>query len=99
MVILIGPPEGVTTAGERSAASVNGEQNGAPILILTTTGAPHERLLLRRIAHSADDSEEHLSDGRIEISSGDLELGEEGAGDRQAIGVRWLDINIPRGST
>ena len=66
-------------SGERTAASFNGEQNGAPILIITTTGGPHERLFLRRVVHGNDDVEQDaFAGGNIDLSSSDLEISAEG---------------------
>ena len=87
MVIII---EGT---GERTAGSWNGEQNAAPILIVTTTGGPHAKVIHRRTAHALDEAEASLA-GNIKGSSSDIELG-----DGQIVGLRYLDLNIPQGST
>ena len=87
-------------AGERTAASFNGEPNGAPMLIISTTGGPHEKLILRRVAHGDDDVEQdNASGGNIDLTSSDLEISAEGGSTEQIIGIRWLDVNIPPGST
>jgi len=54
-----------------------------------------------RVASGSDDAEEHLTEGNaIDITSSDLELGAEGgAGDTQEIGIRFLGIGVPAGST
>ncbi len=53
-----------------------------------------------RIADGNDDAEEHINEGNsIDIGSSDLEIGAEGGGnDAQLIGMRFLDIDIPRGA-
>ncbi len=53
-----------------------------------------------RIADGNDDAEEHLNENNnIDLGSSDLEIGAEGGGsDAQLIGVRFLDIDIPRGA-
>lgn len=54
------------------------------------------------VAHPLDDIEENLADpDGFDQPSSDLELGTEGGpgGLRQAVGLRFLDIGIPAGST
>jgi hypothetical protein len=52
------------------------------------------------IAAILDDLEESLETGVIDIASSDLELGTEGPpNNRQAVGLRFVDIGIPAGST
>ena len=67
---------------------------------LTAAGA-HADMLSVRIANGNDDSEEHLNEGNsIDIGSSDLEIGaEDGEGDAQLIGLRFLNIGIPRNAT
>ena len=54
-----------------------------------------------RVAAGTDDAEEHLTEGNtIDLTSSDLELGEEGGdGDFQEVGMRFLDIGIPADAT
>ena len=51
------------------------------------------------VASGLDDAEEHLDDNSIDSGSSDLELGEEGAGDFQEIGIRFQAVRVPAGST
>lgn len=54
-----------------------------------------------RVASGSDDAEEHLTESNaIDLTSSDLELGDEGGGgDTQAIGIRFQNVRIPAGST
>ncbi len=55
-----------------------------------------------RIANGNDDVEQHLSDGRIDSGSSDLELAYEDAGtpttDEQVIGLRFVNLAVPQGT-
>jgi len=64
-------------------------------------GSAQADTLSVRIAIGTDDAEEHLTEGNaIDLGSSDLEIGAEGGGgDAQLIGMRFVDINIPRGAT
>jgi hypothetical protein len=53
--------------------------------------------LERRIATSSDDAEERLSDGRVSLTSSDLELVTDSA-DVQLVGVRFPGLAIPPGA-
>jgi chitodextrinase len=50
------------------------------------------------VSGSSDDAEERLSTGAINLTSSDLELGQDGTRD-QAVGVRFGGVVIPQGST
>jgi hypothetical protein len=55
-----------------------------------------------RIAASSDDAELHVLAGGIDLTSSDLELGNEGAMSPEAlqtIGCRWVALPIPKGAT
>jgi len=53
-----------------------------------------------RITFDADDVEEEVPGGSVDFSSSDLEMPYEGEGqsDNQAIGIRFLNVNIPKGA-
>ena len=52
------------------------------------------------VVDTADDAEEHVLTGDMEaLDSKDLELVEESEDDFQAVGVRFIDVNIPQGAT
>ncbi len=53
-----------------------------------------------RITYDADDVEEEVDGGGIDYSSSDLELPYEGEGqsNNQVIGIRFLNVNIPKGA-
>ncbi len=50
-----------------------------------------------RVTNGMDDIEEHISNGRISSGSSDLEMTQER--DKQLIGIRFPDIQIPQGAT
>jgi len=55
-----------------------------------------------RIAAGSDDAEEYVLGGGMDLGSGDLELGYDGAmapTSLQTIGCRWVGIPIPKGAT
>jgi hypothetical protein len=53
-----------------------------------------------RIASDPDDVEEEVPGGSVDFSSSDLELPYEGEGqsNNQAIGIRFLNVNVPKGA-
>jgi len=51
------------------------------------------------IAYGADDAEEFISDGSVDVTSSDLELCTEGDDDQQVIGLIFRDIQIPASAT
>ncbi|MHC4727840.1 MAG: hypothetical protein ACYS17_11500, partial [Planctomycetota bacterium] len=53
-----------------------------------------------RIASDPDDVEEEVPGGSVDFSSSDLELPYEGEGQSnlQAIGIRFLNVNVPKGA-
>ena len=70
-------------------------------MLLYAVQVAHADTLSVRVADGNDDAEEHLNEGNgIDLGSSDLEIGAEGGGsDAQLIGLRFLDIDIPRGAT
>lgn len=57
-------------------------------------------VLIRRIAASADDSEENLRTGWVDLTSSDLELTHDpDVGRDQEVGLRFINIAIPSGAT
>ena len=54
--------------------------------------------LERRVQFGADDAEERLSNGSMNLTSSDLELIRDGSND-QLVGIHFRDISIPQGST
>ena len=53
-----------------------------------------------RITFDADDVEEEVPGGSVDFSSSDLEMPYEGEGQSnlQAIGIRFLNVNVPKGA-
>ncbi|MFH1641418.1 MAG: hypothetical protein ABIC04_00805 [Nanoarchaeota archaeon] len=86
----------VNGTGKRTAESYNGESANAPLLVVTYSSGPMT-LLSSRVAQSTDDSEELLSNGDISLSSSDLELIYDGG--NQEVGMRFMDIYVPKRAT
>ena len=51
-----------------------------------------------QVARSSHDAEEQVQDGRVSLSSSDLELGED-KGRPQEVGIRFEELSLPRGAT
>lgn len=69
------------------------------LCVAIAPGRTHADTLSVQIADGNDDSEENPG-GAIDLGSSDLEIGAQGgAADAQWIGMRFLDIDIPRGAT
>ncbi|GEM_PF-1282166 len=51
------------------------------------------------ITTSSDDAEERVSDGDMNLISGDLELMDEGGISNQTIGLRFNQVGVPQGAT
>ncbi|MEJ2703015.1 MAG: proprotein convertase P-domain-containing protein [Sedimentisphaerales bacterium] len=81
--------------GTRGAESYSDSAN-APLLHIAVADSVDIR-----VADGADDAEEHLDDGDMDITSSDLELPYEDAGDpatdEQAVGLRFLDVPMDQG--
>ena len=84
------------TGGVDFPSSEGAEPTARPLLTVTL----EEPLYSVRVASGLDDSEEHLTEANaIDITSSDLELGEEGGGgDTQEIGIRFLNVAVSAGS-
>jgi len=64
---------------------------GAMVLSAQTT-------ITSQVAQDNDDAEERVSNGNMSLGSSDLELISDG-GTNQLVGIRFLNINIPQGTT
>ncbi len=74
------------------------------VLVLTLTGTNSvfsAVVIERQVNESSDDAEEGVLSGGMDLSSSDLEMPyeDEGMVNPQIIGIRFLDIAVPRGST
>jgi hypothetical protein len=74
------------------------------VLMLTLAGTNvvfGAAVIERQVNESSDDAEEGVPGGGMDLSSGDLEMPyeDEGMVTPQIIGIRFVDIAIPRGST
>ena len=93
-------------SGVREVESFDGDAPKAPELVVEYF-VPQS--ISRRISSINDDLEEWTSNGTpstgktlgaVDIGSSDLEFGcESAAGDSQMVGLRFTDINIPKGSS
>ncbi len=74
------------------------------VLLLTLAGTNvvfGAAVIERQVNESSDDAEEGVPGGGMDLSSGDLEMPyeDEGMVTPQIIGIRFVDIAVPRGST
>ena len=53
---------------------------------------------LQRVLDSLDDAEENLTGGAVDVTSSDLELGNDGATPKR-VGLRWTTVGVPAGAT
>ncbi|MEW6999328.1 PKD domain-containing protein, partial [Colwelliaceae bacterium BS250] len=59
----------------------------------------NNNVVTARIASSSDDVEERSSDGGVDITDSDLELGDDpGSNEDQSVGLRFTALNIPQGA-
>ena len=81
----------VNTSGVESARS-------GSVSVTTPAAPPGSGVLDVRLRTSADDAAERTSTGAVTLSSGDLNLGQDG--DRmQAVGMRFTGVTVPAGAT
>ncbi len=84
------------STGVRCAEAYEGEDTAAPLLHVSVASAVDIR-----IADGADDAEQHLDNGNMDVTSTDLELAYEDAGnpatDEQVIGLRFVGIPLDKG--
>lgn len=65
-----------------------------------TTPPPESGIVERQISQSSDDAEERASDGVIDLTSSDIELGDDpGFNEDQTAGLRFQNITVPQGAT
>ncbi len=82
------------TDTKETMESYNGSTGEAPLLWVTHSGGA---VVLVRISNGADDVEQDVSGGGIDVTSSDLEFFDDG-GD-QIIGLRFNTVAIPQGVT
>ena len=72
------------------------------VLGLVGTNAAFGAVIDIRIANGADDAEQHLDDGDMDIGSSDLEIPYEDGGspatDEQVVGLRFVDVPLETGA-
>lgn len=86
-------PSPVSTA---TATTPNGTIT--PTVTATPNGTPATLQTVElRIAQSSDDAEEFVSNGSVSLTSSDLELVTDGTA--QKVGLRFNNLQIPRGAT
>ncbi|MEL6653569.1 MAG: SdiA-regulated domain-containing protein, partial [Bacteroidota bacterium] len=70
----------------------------SPVLLASTLPNLSPPVTLTyQISNSSDDAEEYISNGVVDLTSTDLELGNEN-GNLQYIGLRFPNVNLPLGS-
>jgi len=90
----------ITGTGERTAEVYEDDPNTAAVLSITFDTGGSSQTVSRQILQPSDDAEEDISDGVIELSSSDMELGEEQSDNGpQEVGLRFQNILIPQGAT
>lgn len=89
----------ITGTGTREVESADGNNPGAATLVVNYI---EPKTLSSKITVADDDLEEWLNGanaGNLDAGSSDLELGNESAGtDPQMVGMRFSNINIPKGA-
>lgn len=60
---------------------------------------PDTGVIDRQVSLSSDDAEERASDGSVDLTSSDIELGDDpGFSEDQTVGLRFQNITIPQGA-
>ncbi|MFQ5341917.1 MAG: metallophosphoesterase family protein [Anaerolineae bacterium] len=73
---------------------------GVVIDSYTIGGPPRPPPVNIRVAQSADDAEERVSDGALYLTSSDLELtNDAGYWGQQVVGIRFQNVAVPQGAT
>ncbi len=84
---------------EVTALDAAGHESAPSVGLRVSTQAPGVPLrLLRRVAASRDDAEEVIGSGAVTLTSGDLELTEDGSGAARVVGLRFADLAVPQGA-
>lgn len=94
------------SVGKRSVFSADGDSAKAPVLRVSynaTSPTPGASLcslttLAAQPDASADDAEQKVADGTMDLVSGGLDLGVDSGAADQVVGVRFPNITIPRGA-
>jgi len=93
-----------TVAGspQRKAESYNGEPQNAPLLHIEFTPPPGTTVTEEvRVSAGDDDAEEEEDGSSIDFGSSDLELAYDSYQSRgnQTIGIRFLNVRVPKGAS
>jgi hypothetical protein len=84
-------------SGERAMESYNGHHDLAPTLLVSYVAGGVDGNVEIQIHNSADDAEESTDTGHVDLTSGDLQLVDDGS-ENQLIGVRFRRVTIPQGA-
>jgi hypothetical protein len=87
-----------TYAFQVSAVDAAGNESQPCPVLSVETGEAEPVSLRIALAADADDAEEAIATGSVQLDSGDLELGEESGGP-QLVGLRFAGVSIPQGAT
>lgn len=95
----------ITGTGARVAKSYDGSTGSAPRLKieydasgLTSGQGCVSSTVIKQVSTGADDAEERVSSGSVNLSSSDLEIIKDGTA-TQLLGMRFRDVKIPQGAT
>jgi type IV pilus assembly protein PilY1 len=94
------------SVGKRSVFTADGDSAKAPVLRVSynaTAPEPGASLcslttLAAQPVASADDAEERIADGNMDLVSAGLDLGTDSSAAEQAVGIRFPKMTIPRGA-
>jgi chitodextrinase len=64
-------------------------------LLVSTQASSAPLRLVRRVSTSQDDAEEVIGSGEVTLTSGDLELTEDGSSAARVVGLRFADLALP----
>lgn len=94
----------ISGTGRRSAQAFESTSGDAPLLKISydpdsipVGGGCINQTILKRVGDGNDDAEEDTSSHGVSVTSSDLELPRDDHD--QIVGVRFQDLNIPRGAT
>jgi hypothetical protein len=93
-----GVPNGPYSLTARATDRASNTATSAAISV-TTTNAVATGVLDVPIRASSDDAEERSPKGNMELTSTDLDMMTDSSNSKQAIGLRFTNVTIPRGAT
>ncbi len=92
-----GAPTGVEDSEDNARSITSALLTMANFRVSNDVPPPAAGIVSVRAAAGNDDAEERVSDGRVNTSSSDLELVDDGG--LQTVGIRFRNLRIPQGAT